>query len=208
MQRSGLKVGIFGGSFDPVHFGHLHLALCILEMHHLDKVFFCPAAQSPFKEKSKPRASAEERVEMIKRAIAPLSSFSLLESELKRPGPSYSIDTVRDLVAQAKAKGEKTTFYWMLGEDALEGLSRWKEVEELVRWAPPLIGSRSGSIPKVLPPFLAGPVAQGMTKIPMLDISSTWLRKRLADKLHCEFLIPEKVLTYIHEKKLYTQNFS
>ena len=92
------RVGLFGGTFDPIHLGHLILAETALDALHLDRLIFIPNGFSPFKTESPPVASVEERLEMIRRAIRDESRFSVDEREMIRPGPSYAIDTVRSLL--------------------------------------------------------------------------------------------------------------
>ncbi len=181
------KIGILGGSFDPVHFGHLNLAVHMLEACGLDEVLFVPASVSPFKENSPPKVSAEHRKEMLLLAIQPVKQFRLLDWELQGKGPSFTIDTVRRLSSEAPAQ-----YHLLLGDDQLEGLPRWKEAEELIRLAPPLIGTRER----------AG-FGKTQVKIPRFEISSTEVRKRLSEKKFCGHLVPASVLTYIEKKSLY-----
>jgi len=179
------KIGVFGGTFDPVHFGHLNLAINIMEECVLDEVLFVPASVSPFKEDSPPKALAEHRKEMLRLAIGPIKQFQVLDWELKSGGPVFTIDTVRKL-----AKDPSLQLHLILGEDHLASLHRWKEAEELVRLAPPLIGARGKSGEKTI-------------KIPSFDISSTQVRDRLSQKKYCGHLVPAAVLEYINKNKLY-----
>jgi nicotinate-nucleotide adenylyltransferase len=184
------KVGLFGGTFDPIHFGHLNLALSLLEQANLDRVIFCPAHTSPLKNGEPPRASKEDRLAMVSLAIAEIPQFSLLDFEVQRPPPSYTIDTVRFLLSK-----EKVELRLILGEDSLQQLAKWKEVDELLRLAPPLVGTRL-SLPGILP---VQPV-----KIPVMEISSTEIRARLRRDQFCGHLVPKDVLTLIKQKNLYT----
>jgi nicotinate-nucleotide adenylyltransferase len=202
MRKKEKAVGFFGGTFDPIHFGHLHLALQMMEKHELDEVLFCPAALSPFKGNQPPPHAKEHRRRMVELAISPIERFSLLERELLQDGPSYTIETIRWLIS----KKEATRFHLILGEDALEHLSHWKEFEELLTLAPPLIGSRLREVKKI-PSSLASVanlIEEGLTPIPILEISSTMLRDRLKKHLYCGHLIPAKVLDYIEENDLYS----
>lgn len=185
-------LGLFGGSFDPVHFGHIALALAFLEAKKVDRVLFCPARLSPLKKGEPPTASAEQRLEMVKRAIKPFAGFALLDFEIKREELSYTIDTVRFLLKS----GEKVRL--ILGEDGLHTLEKWKEVEELIKLAPPLVGSRLGqpTPPSTFPELSFMPIRN-------LEISSTEIRARLKKGLYCGHLVPESVLDYIKKYNLY-----
>ncbi len=165
-------VGFFGGTFDPIHFGHISLAIQMLEENHLDELLFCPAFCSPFKQEVPPMASAEHRLEMLKLALE-VPQFKISTIELERGGCSYTIDTIRAL----QKEGVKMKLI-LSAESALH-LDHWKEGEELVRLAPPLIGPRERGI------------------------SSTEIRRRLAKGLYCGHLIPAKTLAYIRRHALY-----
>lgn len=191
--------GFFGGTFDPIHFGHLNLAINLLEIHHLDHILFSPANFSPLKGSNMPTASAKDRFEMTKLALEGMPNCSLLKLELEREGPSYTIDTMKELIRLHP----NVQFHLIVGEDILEGLPKWKHVEELLTLAPPLTGTRPGdNLPK-LPLAIEKWIDRGRTDIPSMEISSTELRARLIQKKYCGHLIPAKVLDYIHAHRLY-----
>lgn len=188
-------IGFFGGSFDPIHFGHINLALQLKEVHSLDEVIFCPAFCSPFKTASPPIAAPEHRVEMLKVAIEAIDGFKISTIEVDRKGPSYTIDTIRAL------KSDEVNFRLMLSEEAALRFDLWKEPEELIRLAPPLIGVRGyGNV--VSGPF-EGAFRKGITPTKIMEISSTEIRERLKKGLYCGHLIPAKALDYIHAYRLY-----
>jgi nicotinate-nucleotide adenylyltransferase len=193
------KVGILGGSFDPVHFGHLNLAICLMESCSLEEVLFVPTSLSPFKENAPPIISAEHRLAMLKIAIAPLKKFSIVESEIYQKGPAYTIDTVRKI-----SKDFSLQLHLLIGEDHLESLHHWKEIDELMRLAPPLVGTREihGKTPS-LSMIEQKTFKLQMVKIPLLDISSTAIRQRLSQKKYCGHLVPAGVLAYIQNNHLY-----
>jgi nicotinate-nucleotide adenylyltransferase len=164
------SVGFFGGTFDPIHFGHITLAVQLMEAHKLDEILFCPAFCSPFKTASPPIATAEHRSAMLKLALD-LPQFKMTTIELDQGGCSYTIDTIRALHIQG--------IRLILSEEAALHLGKWKESEELIRLAPPLIGPRE------------------------IHISSTEIRARLKKRLYCGHLVPAKVLDYIHKHHLY-----
>ncbi|NGX45445.1 MAG: Nicotinate-nucleotide adenylyltransferase [Chlamydiae bacterium] len=187
-------IGFLGGTFDPIHFGHLNLALEIAERKGLDKVLFCPAKISPFKQDAPASVSTDHRLKMVEMAIAPIKGFELSDIELKREGPSYTIDTIRTL--QEENPGAE--YHLILGGDVATTLLQWKEAAALLKLAPPYIGKRPGS--EVSIPGLE----VGEVTIPGFDISSTALRERLKAGLYCGHLIPQPVLDYICSHRLYS----
>lgn len=180
------KVGIFGGTFDPIHNGHLHLALSIQEMAQLDEVIFVPALLSPFKEDRQPKASAEQRLAMLQFAIAPIPQFSIFAGELSLPAPSYTIRTIETLSKQSLG-----TLHLILSDETFRGFPSWNEPDRIVELAPLLIGTSDSN------------TNIGWFQIPRLEISSTLVRSRLKEKLYCGHLVPAPVLNYIFTKKLY-----
>lgn len=195
------QIGILGGTFDPVHHGHLHLAIQMLEIHNLSEVWWIPAQINPLK--GNPLTPAQHRLEMLKLALADIPQFKILEEELKREGPSYTIDTLREL---KKTIAQDCKLHLILGDDALANFTQWKEPGEIVRLAPPLIGARnSARFPETLemPKELREVLMHGWTAIPLMEISATDIRKRLKMRRFCEHLLPVKVLDYISRFGLY-----
>ena len=198
------KVGFFGGTFDPIHLGHLNLAIQMLEIHKLDEILFCPTCQSSHKELS-PFANKDQRRAMVVAAIAPIPQFTFLDIEIQKTAPVYTIDSIRYLM---KMDGEKKkNYHLILGEDILENFHLWKEFEELIELAPPLIACRFSKIEhplKELPKKVILSLKEGLTQIPIMDISSTAIRERLQKKLYSSHLMPAKVGEYIEQNGLYT----
>ena len=126
------SVGLFGGSFDPIHFGHINLAIQLMEIHQLDEVIWMPAYCSPFKTSTPPHASPEDRAAMLKAALEGIPRFRISTLEIERNGPSYTIDTVRAL------SSENASLRLLLSEEAAAHFNQWKEAGELLRLAPPL----------------------------------------------------------------------
>ncbi len=202
------RIGLLGGTFDPFHFGHINLGLELQEKHDLDEVIVCPAATSPFKTAQSPLASAGQRLQMAQIATEGVKGWRAIDWELKREGPSYTIDTVRAIRAEAEKNKEKIALYLLLGEDILDKLSEWKEVEMLLDLAQPLIGCRDkgknhSSTTECLPPVLEKVCLQGMTPTRVFDVSSTLIRDRLKRKLYCGHLLPAKILDFIYQHQLY-----
>ena len=200
------KIGFLGGTFDPIHYGHINLALSLLESHKLDEILFCPAYVSPHKAQSPPVAPPNARIEMTQLAIDPIPQFSLYHKEVERGGSSFTIDTIKDLISRSEEEGEDNKYFLILGEDALPTLHRWKEVDELLTLVTPLVGCRGESTVMTvvtLPPFIVKTIEEGWTEIPMMAISSTLIRKRLKNRLYCGHLLSREVLDFIHKNELY-----
>jgi len=183
-----LRLGLYGGSFDPVHHAHLILARQALEDLKLDRVIFIPAAESPFKPGST-AASAGDRLEMLRLAIQGESAFAVDRIEIDREPPSYTIHTVKSYKAQYPR--EKLIF--LVGEDHVESLPKWNDFDELIQLVNFAILSRSD-----LPLRVDYPVVRRR-----IDLSSTEIRRRVVCNLPISYLVPESVLRYINEKNLY-----
>lgn len=193
-------MGIYGGTFNPIHFGHLHLALELMERRGLNGVWFCPAHVNPLRLDEQLVAS-KHRLNMAELAIADIRQFRVLDIDCRREGPSYTIDTVRALAALYP-------YQWrlILGSDALETFARWREPEAIVRVAPPLVGQRNRYVSLEEPSGSAeivNALQSGRVPMPVLEISSTMVRERLRQGLYCGHLVPAKVLDYIYKHHLY-----
>jgi nicotinate-nucleotide adenylyltransferase len=201
------KIGIFGGSFDPIHLGHLNLAIEMLEAHHLDEVWFCPAGRNPHKEDQHP-VDASHRLKMIQLAIEKDPRFRICDLEIKRQGLSYTVDTLKKLHALQLEKGEQTSFYLIIGKDAARNFHRWHEPEVIIELARLLVGERRDET--LLPseeyqgsPAVVKAILEGLTSTRIMEISSTEIRERLLNKKYCYHLLPGKVLDYILTNHLY-----
>lgn len=189
MARRAVKIGIFGGTFDPVHVGHLAIAEAALESAKLDRVIFVPARQSPLKDRE-PTASAADRLAMLEAATKNEPRFSVSRVELEREGPSYTVDTLNAL----KAEGD---LYLILGSDALAELHRWRSPERIRALASLLVARRPGA-----PEPAAGSGARAFDA-PCLDISSRELRARASRGLSLRYLVPDDVWRHIERNGLY-----
>ncbi len=183
-----LRLGLYGGSFDPIHHGHLILARQALEDLSLDRVIFIPAAESPFK-LNHSGASAADRFAMVQLAVQDEPAFFVDPFEIEREPPSYTIDTARSYHAQHP----DDTLFFLVGEDHVAALPKWNEFEELDLLVKFAILSRSD-----LPLELKYPIVRRR-----FDLSSTEIRNRVANDLPISYLVPENVLHYIQERKLY-----
>lgn len=201
LEMKKQRIGIFGGSFDPIHNGHLNLAIGLMESHHLDQVWFIPARINPHKVDQPPSISLEHRIAMIELAIADIPQFQMKDLESRRPSPSYTVDTLRELLHAEKSHSTLHEFFLLLGDDAIPGFSHWHRPEEIVSMVPLLVGSRA-AVGRTLDceglnPEIMKAIKDGMTKITMMDISSTYIRDRLSQQLYCGHLVPSAVLSYI-----------
>jgi len=199
-----IKIGIFGGTFDPPHFGHINLALQIMEARNLEEVWFCPVRISPHKQHLPP-TPIEQRLEMLRLAIASVPRTLITEVEIRRPGPSYTIDTINNLLSDPHNRDIR--FSLILGDDALPNFCKWHKPQEIVNKVPIWIGRR---LPQpisvkdcVSDPEIAKALEKGVTDTKLMDITATEIRSRLSKGLYCGHLVPEKVLDYIYKNKLY-----
>jgi nicotinate-nucleotide adenylyltransferase len=200
------KIGIYGGSFDPIHHGHINLAVEMSEAHQLDEVMFCPSFVNPNKIKGS-SASGDHRLAMLNLAIAGEPKLRILDWELRRGGPSYTIDTLHELMASQAGKPEPDHFFLIIGDDAAQHFYRWRQPEEIVKICTLLVGRRSFSSAcddlKGSSAPLIEAVHKGLTLTRILEISSSEIRKRLAKRQYCGHLVHSKVLDYIHLHDLY-----
>ena len=182
------KIGIYGGTFDPIHHGHLILAREAREILDLEEVVFVLAAQSPHKTNLAP-ASTAARWAMLAVAISHEKGFSASGMEIDRPPPSYSIDTVEQL----RAARPDTEFFFLIGEDNLPQLPGWHRFDELRRLVQFVVLDRSGTTVEEHYPVVRRKI----------DISATTIRNRVASGQSIRYLVPEAVEQIIHRENLY-----
>ena len=199
-----MKIGILGGSFDPIHLGHVNLALDAKKAVGLDKVIFIPAAKQPFKLDKKP-ASGQDRLEMIKLAVEDIEGLEVSSYELDEEGISYTYLTVR---AMRRLYGDDAELYFITGTDTFLKIEIWKNAEELLTGLSYIIGTRPGYKQQEFDECADRIYEKYGTEIlninnTQYDISSTEIRERVAKGLTCHDLIPEKVERYIIENGLY-----
>jgi nicotinate-nucleotide adenylyltransferase len=196
-----MKVGVFGGTFDPVHIGHLVLAERAREALSLDRVVWLPAGD-PWRKSDRAVSAAEHRIEMVRLAIAGNPAFELSKVEVERAGPSYSADTLAALAA-ARPGAE---LFFLLGLDALEDLTHWHEPHRILELAKVAAAAREGRRRDAheLDALLLGLGARTVWfDMPRLDISATELRARAAAGRSLRYLVPDAVDAYIRARKLY-----
>ncbi|HET6764631.1 MAG TPA: nicotinate-nucleotide adenylyltransferase [Longimicrobiaceae bacterium] len=188
-----MRTGVFGGTFDPPHLGHLIAAADAHRALALDRVLFVPSAQPPHK-RGLVRTPAATRLEMVRAAIAGDARFAADDLELRRPGPSYSADTLRELRAREPG-GE---LFFLLGADALRDLPGWHRPDEIARLAHLAVLSRAGDGAHAASPYPALPVA-----VTRVDVSATEIRRRAARGETIRYLVPEAVRAIVEREGLY-----
>ena len=187
-------IGLYGGSFDPIHNGHLNVAIGMMEAHNLDEIWFCPAMLNPLKQQ-KLSTTPENRLEMLKLAIEGFPGFQAIDIELKRPGPSYTIDTLDSL------KGKLAL---IIGEDSAKDFHLWRSPEKILARSEIIVASRGKRAPFTGSPEIVTALNKGLTEIRLMEISSTEVRERLRNGKYCGHLVPTKVLDYITKHQLYS----
>ncbi len=210
-------IGILGGTFDPVHYGHLRTALDVAEALSLSQVRFLPLGQAVHRQQ--PQATAEQRLAMLRLAIARQPRFVLDETEVRRDGPSYMVDTLRELRVHL---GDDQPLCLLLGQDAFSGFMLWREPEAVAELCHLVVMMRPGSKgsdsidrsgdQSSLTPLILKDATDLMTKpgggvwfqsVTQLAISSTDIRRRTAVGLGLDYLLPTAVADYIRENRLY-----
>jgi nicotinate-nucleotide adenylyltransferase len=199
-----MRIGIFGGTFDPVHLGHLIVAEQAREQARLDQVWFVPSARPPHKQEM-PITPFDRRVEMLELATAGRSDFLVETIEKERPGPSFTVDTLADL----KRVYASHDFYLILGSDCLPDFHIWREPQRIVSMAGLLVARRPDA-----PAWTVEQLAESLglsveqaplewIQSPLIEISSRDLRRRAAEGRSLRYLVPHAVEVLIREKKLY-----
>ena len=220
------RVGLFGGTFNPIHFGHLRTALETMEAFGLEQVYFIPASDPPHKGK-KDLADETDRLAMLSRAIEQTPGFSILDIEMRRPGRSYTIDTVRALTRESPPS---TGFFLMIGLDAFMELDTWKDYKRILETVPLIVifrpygkdpgkshGEFEGIETHIRQTISAGFVfnreenaftheslkAIHIFPATPLGISATAIRELVRKGRSIRYLLPDSVASYIHDKRLY-----
>jgi nicotinate-nucleotide adenylyltransferase len=203
-----MNIGILGGTFDPIHIGHLILAEEARIKLGLSEVLFVPVGQ-PWLKVDRSITPAVHRVEMVRRAIATNPYFKLCMIEVERPGPSYTVDTITTLQEQL---GAEASFFFILGRDSFADLPLWKEPNKLVQICRLVVGPRCGkgfpaleSLEESIPGVRDSIIQLDM---PVIEISSSEIRKRVAQGLSIRYLVPDEVKKYIIEQKIYLTSAS
>lgn len=193
-----MKIGLMGGSFDPVHFGHLVAAQDAVEQYQLDRLIFVPAAQAPLKDRDTV-TSGEHRLAMLKSAVDWDHRFEVSDFEIQRGGVSYTVDSA----AYFRSQFPDDRLFWIIGGDQLPKLHQWREIERLAQMVEFIFLERPGHPAKAAPtiPGLRLHRCDGH----LIEISSTELRERVPRRLSLDYFVPHKAIVYINEKRLYRE---
>ncbi len=192
-----MRIGIMGGTFNPIHYGHLVTAEVVRDKFRLDKVIFVPSYRTPYKGK-RDLAPSSHRYKMAKLAIENNGYFSVSDIEIKRKGKSYTRDTMKEFKEKF---GKKTKLFFITGADAIDQLPKWKRAKELPTLCEFIAASRPGFKLKRLPPKYQRHTR--LIEVPALAISSTDIRKRLKKGETIKYLLPEKVEKHIYKHRFY-----
>ena len=189
-----MNIGLYGGSFDPVHLGHLLVAQAAKEELELDRIFFIPAAHSPFKPQSHASPSAD-RLRLLRLALCGYAWTEIDEQEIRRGGVSYSIDTVRDYLTRFP----KATLHYLIGADNVATLPKWRDANELAKLTQFIVIPRPGQQPMDLPVPFRGKTLRGFP----LAVSSSEIRERVRTGLPIRNLVPAVVEEAIKTTGMY-----
>jgi nicotinate-nucleotide adenylyltransferase len=198
-----VDIGIFGGTFDPIHCGHLAVAETVKFKLRLSRMIFVPTGQ-PWLKEGLPVSPAQDRAEMVRLAIAGKRDFALSTMEVERPGPSYTVDT---LEVFRQELGREASLFFLLGSDAIADFHKWKEPKRIIEMCHLVAFSRPGfRLPSLdlLEKAVPG-VSERVVLVegPDVDVSATEVRRRAAQGLSISGMVPAAVERYIEEKRLY-----
>jgi nicotinate-nucleotide adenylyltransferase len=188
------RIGLFGGSFDPIHTGHLLVGQAAIEELELTRLFFIPTARSPFKP-DLPPAPCEQRLAMIRMALAGRSDCEVDDLEIQRGGTSFTIDTVQYFAR----KFPGAQFFYLIGADNVPKLPKWRAAAELAKLVEFLVIPRPGESPTPLPDLFSGRQLVGFP----FGVSASEIRARVKAGRPIEYLVPPPVAEFIHNNGLY-----
>lgn len=214
-----MRIGLFGGTFNPFHLGHLKISRYVKTQYDLDRVYFIPSSTPPHKPGTD-LADARDRFSMVAQSIVDESGFEVSDKELNRRGPSFTIDTVNEFIARFP---QDTRIFLMLGSDAFMDILTWKDTDKIFRLIPIIVMIRGHRTTKEsIASFVDGQLSKGyafnieastlihkdrqpihMCLVPKIDISSTMVRDCIKNNRSVKGLVPEAVEALIQKKELY-----
>ena len=192
------RVGLLGGSFDPVHLAHLALARCALDALHLDAIRWVPAGD-PWQKRSRMPSPAADREAMLRLALDGEPRYAVERCELERAGPSYTVDTVAEL----HAREPQTDWFLIVGQDQWARFDTWYRWQELLRDVTIAVAGRAGEAPCAPAAVMAENPRVAEVPLPPMAVSSTDIRARAAAGLPLDALVPAAVARYIDQRRLY-----
>lgn len=193
-----MKTCLFGGTFDPPHFGHLIVAQTIFEAKHFDKIVFVPAHIPPHKKEQK-ISSVAFRLEMLKIATMDNPNFEISDIELKRGGISYSLETIHTYKEQTGL--DREDLYYLIGSDSLKQFQTWQNPKAILEECQLIVAIRPGFRPSDIPNWILAKVQ--FANIPRIEISSTQIRARWVEDKTIRYMVTQPVWTYINKHNLY-----
>ena len=193
-----MKTCLFGGTFDPPHFGHLIVAQTIFEAEHFDKIVFIPAHIPPHKMERK-ISSVSLRLDMLKMATMDNPNFEISDIELKRGGISYSLETIQMYKEQTGLGGED--LYYLIGSDSLKQFQAWQNPKAILKECQLIVAIRPGFRPSDIPNWILAKVQ--FANIPRIEISSTQIRARWVEDKTIRYMVTQPVWTFINKHNLY-----
>ncbi len=214
-----MNIGLFGGTFNPFHNGHLEISRYVQKKYNLNKIVFIPSAMPPHKPGNN-LAQAKDRYDMVKCSIADFQGFEISDKEFSRQGPSFTIDTISEFKTEG---GKHTNFFLIMGSDAFLDIPTWKQTEKIFTSIPIIIMLRGGNdTPDIIATFIDEHISKGYTlnrstheftheqkqtisicMVPKIDISSTMIRDRIKNDLPIQGFVPLAVEAVIKAKDLY-----
>ena len=193
-----MKTCLFGGTFDPPHFGHLIVAQTIFEAEHFDKIVFIPAHTPPHK-KGQKISSLELRLEMLKIAIKDNPNFEISDIEIKRGGISYSLETIRDYKEQTELSQDE--LFYLIGSDSLKLFYAWENPKAILKECQLIVAIRPGFRPSDIPNWILAKVQ--FANIPRIEISSSQIRARWIEDKTIRYMVTQPVWKFINENNIY-----
>ncbi len=204
-------IALYGGTFDPIHFGHLIAARSVAEQLGVDRTIFIPSAAPPHKDNHAVTPAAH-RLEMVRRAVDGEPGFEVSDCEIRRTGPSYTVDTIAHFREEL---GANAALYWIIGADSLTELVGWYRVGELADACRIVTASRPGCddqelgvLQRSLTDAQIAAIRDRVLTTPQIDISATDIRQRVREGRSIRYLVPEPAREYIIEQSLYPKKVS